>query len=261
MTARLAALLVLLPAFASANCGLSFCPVGGHGSMSSVWSLSADVEQTGFVLGGLSGHYAQLIPRIEHRGFKNWVLGGALPVVSLTEAGGETQNGLANALLFAEKSLPGGNWKPALGLQLEVPIGDHDHGIAADHWMLVPYASMVRSFGETFVLARAGYRRAFGGQDEDPLHPLLVNPHADQELLYRLGVGSHWAEKSLMAQAYLDGQRVLSADSEFKDFVAAGAQGALRLDSDLDLTANAELPLSAPSRFDWRVGVGLTFRR
>src|SRR6185295_5034322 len=138
---------VLLPAAASANCGLSFCPFTSHSQEPSPaeWNVSVQVQQSGFDFDGVTGSYTQVLPRIEYRGKQGVILGASLPVTRLS-SGGESHTGLSNALVFGETQLDSwSDWKPSAGLQAELPVGDHEHGLAADHTMLVPYLTLARS--------------------------------------------------------------------------------------------------------------------
>lgn len=256
-----ALLLLLFPRGAYADCGLSFCPVGSHRSEEAPgWRLSLQVRHAGFDVAGVSGHFTQATPRAEYRAARWWA-GAGLPVTRL-EAMDETRTALSNPILFAEgRPEWRRDWKPAFGLQIELPFGDHEHGIASEHAEFVPYASLVRSFGHPFLLATAGFRAAVGGHEHDAMHPLLVNPHEDKEFLYRLGGGSHWRHNALMVQGYLDGQRVLSDEEGEKGFLSAGLQAVGRLSDDFDMTGTVEVPVTTPSRVEWLLSLGVTYRR
>ena len=222
------------------------------------------------------GYYFEALLRGEFHGVKHWVFGLTVPVVHLHVENGK-HTGLANALLFSERRwpLPGG-WAVKLGGQLEVPVGDSKAGIAPDHFEVFPYAGVSKTLGQSRIYADVGVRLSLhgseeteseaqitllhGGGDNEANKPLLVTPHEDQELLYRAGLATQLLG-GLHPSLELSGTQVLSHTSSGHTFIHVGTRWFMQLGRSVGIIALAELPVSRPARYNWRLGLGVQYQR
>lgn len=249
---------LLLPPLTQANCGLDHCPRLAPGETSFDNSVSLQVKTVAFNLDSVSGNYQELQARYEYLGIHHWVFGGTLPVIALT-ALGETRYGISNPLLFASwYSRLNSEGMVYLGMQLELPFGNADEGMATDHLMLVPYALIEQSFGSGYLLGSFGYSHAIAlHHHEDGEHPLFVNPHEDQEILFRAGTGFRALDNKLTPQLSLNGGYAVvdELEGEGRAHLTAEISLAYKALPNLVLTPSLELPLNSPKRFDWSGGL------
>jgi hypothetical protein len=248
---------------AAASCGLQACPhPAGSGAMGQ--DLSLTVQHVAYDLEGFKGHYESASPRWQYRSGRDWVAGGLVSVIVNSPDVGHSKTGLGNPVLFGELGLPGGATRFAIGSQLEVPLGDDDHGLAADHFEWLPYVDLRRPRRAATVYGQAGFRLALTNEDEDAhaagghAHgPLVVNPHEDSEFVYRLGVAGERERAPRGWELFVDGQHGFDSGT---GFLAAG--GGLRWTPHRrwDLHLTAELPVTEPHRFERRFGLVVMFQ-
>ncbi len=245
-----------------ASCGLDMCPhplsAGRHGD---VWSGEAVLRHATFHWEGISGDYTLLIPRVEHRGWRGWILGGYWPVAALDD-GHHNRTGLGNLVLYGQAQ-PKGDF--FWGGQLELPVGDDKHGIAAEHGEILPYVALMRSAGRWMASGRVGYRYALSGghghgSGGHSHGVLLVNPHEDRELVYHAMISRAWMSDRLSTAFFLDGQHAVRGDTKGTGFLTAGTEIRFALSPRWDLTASFEEPVTRPERVGWRAGTGLALK-
>lgn len=246
-----------------ASCGLQGCPltVFQGEARGDRWMASDSFHYTDFNLGGISGHYTQIIPHLHYTGLPRWTLGGFVPLVTLSAAG-ESHRGMANPVLLAEYQLsrgPAGSL--SAGSQVELAVGDDEHGIASEHSEWVPYLSGTRKSGPITWAGSAGFRWSLS---ESHSHgaaghmPLVVNPHEDKELLYRLAAGPVLGRTT--PRLFIDGQHVVKGETKGTGFLTGGLSVNYSLSKKYSLGALWEVPLSSPRRFDWHAALTLAIR-
>lgn len=255
---------MLFSAFAThANCGLDFCPRLAPGETATNHSASLLLKNVAFNLDSGSGYYEELLARYEYNGIHSWVFGGSLPVMALTvnsktpPENSKTSHGVSNPLLYASRySHLSVMTKLYLGMQLELPLGNFDAGMADRHFMLLPYVLMEKSTGFGYVLGSLGYCQAFSVSD-DGEHPVYVNPHEDQEILYRVGAGLQQLEGTLKQRIYLDGRYAVVDDLEGpgRSHISGGMALDFTFGNRLILSPSLDLPFTSPGRFDWNAGL------
>lgn len=95
-----------------------------------------------------------------------------------------------------------------------------------------------------------------GGHSHDGAM-LLVNPHADQELMYQGSVGLWLFDRVWRVAARFDGQSVTNDHrGEAHSYVATGVDNLLQVSQRLGLRVFGMMPVTTPGRMDWRIGVG-----
>ena len=212
-----------------------------------------DIREVGFSLEGLRGHYTQLMPRLQWPGSRGRVA-GALPVVRADGREAPAETGLGNPTLHAD--VWSGPW--TLSVQLELRLGDDEKGLAADHTGVLPFVAHTTRRGEWSITPRLGYRHSFdsGGHGHGMGHhaPLVVNPHADDEFVYQLAV----ARTALTA--YVDGQHALKGEGKGNGYAAAGMSYKRASRAGPAVRLWTEWPLTAPRRFEWKLGAGVEGR-
>jgi hypothetical protein len=246
-------LLVVAAARTRAACGLCECGCRGAEDRTPGWSAEVDARQAAFGFEGLRGQYTQVLPRL------NWTVGrgrlsGAVPLIRVDARGDSAETGLGNPVLQGD--LWSGPW--TFSAQLELPLGDDDKGIAADHTGLLPFVAYAFQRNGWFFTPRFGYRHSFGGEEHG--HgmghhvPLVVNPHADKEIVYQLAASRKaWT-------AYLDGQHALKGEEKGTGYAAAGMALKKALRAGPAVRLWTEWPLTTPRRFEWKVGAAVEGR-
>ncbi len=259
-----------------ASCGLHGCPleVATPNITDSAFRLQAAIQQTAFDVEGISGDYTQITPRIEYTGVRNLIFGGYLPLVSLRKDTGGADFGIGNAVVLAEYAAPPlDNFSVAFGLQYEIPIGDHEAGMADDHQELLPYISLFRA-GRIFgAFARLGFRKALGSEkhavnDEPSDHEhehggeegtvLVVGPHAGEEIVYRFGITTHLDNLNLTPVLYVDGQHVVEAGIGVRDFAAVGLAVSVPIGPRYQLSPRVEVSFTDEVRFKRGASVAIS---
>lgn len=242
------------PALLSASCGLHLC---GEPAADAAARFRAElsIQRVDFELPGSSGRYLQLLPRGEYRAGR-WTWGAAVPLVFLRAAGRE-ESGPGNPVIFGEfRAGPalGGTW--ALGSQLEIPWGDDEKGLAAEHSEWLPSVSWRREGVLLEPYVRAGFRWSLSEGHGHAGVPLAVNPHAEKEFLYRAGVAGRRRTFPWKPELYLDGQHAFGADVPGPGFLSIG--GSLELPfRTVRLRLSGERPAAAPRRFESQVGLNV----
>lgn len=234
------------------------------------FDFTSSVEQTRFDVSGRHGNYTRFTQGLEYRDPSRLSLGARVPFITLeSEAGRE--NAVGNPTLFGEASLvTTERTSLRLGTQLELPIGQNEPGLASDHVETLPYLGITHRGSRFTLLSDLGFRVALGGDEGDQsadeasgkaLHPepatspdgspgvaLMVDPHADEEFLYRFGVTSHWPR--LSPTLYVDGQLVLGHTSGDDHFSTAGLAVAIPVAGRYRVVPAAQLPITSAKRFD-----------
>lgn len=268
ITALVAGALVAAATPARAACGLGGCPLlPGPSAVAPAPTvvLGAATRAARFDLDGVSGHYLLTTLRAELSPWP-WLVVGAFQSVAWLSAEGRSATGLGNLVPFAEAGRSFGPVRLAGGVQLELPVGDHDSGIADDHFDLLPYLRAdLRSGAGVFGFGQLGLRHAPVGDhvhvhDDGSSHvhavPVLVAPHARTELVHRAGLGWASPDEELRLMGVFEGQAVLDGAPDGV-FLTAGAEAWVRLGSGVQLGLSGELPLTTARRFEARTGLEL----
>lgn len=242
------------------SCGLQGCPTDFSSGSSPQNPLVVDaaLRYVDFDVHGVSGHYTQIEPRIEFRGWPCWTLGGFGSIVALDD-GHENHTGLGNPVLFGEYSAAEWNKdRLSFGAQLELALGDDEHGIAAEHEEIVPYASYVKAVQSILWRGSVGYRYALSSDDgHGGGHtPLLVNPHEDKEFLYRLSFEASRAS-GIYPGLFLDGVHALDGEDKGTGFLTVGGTVRRAISETVALRGLVEAPVTSPHRFEWKIGFHL----
>jgi hypothetical protein len=248
---RIFALFLLFTAVSlRAGCGLEYCPFPGA---ETPWEAEASVRSARFDWEGRSGSYLQTQVRGLRRG-PLWSSGALLSLVSLDE-GGRRNTGLGSPLLFIERRLSSSF---VSGLQAELPGGNHRMGVASEHAELLPYLSYHRMPEPFYHSALLGFRFSTDtGHAHAPAagRPLLVNPHDDKEVLYRLALGWRLEGSSVKNEFFLDGAHALSSTAPGPGFVAAGVSLLFPAGGSDGFRFTAEQAVTRPRRFENRLGL------
>lgn len=247
-----------------ANCGVAFCPVIPGPGEQAPFAASLYSRFSSFDLPGGSGSYLELMPSVSYTK-KSYHAMLHVPVVGLFKDG--STFGLGNPMVLAEYRAA---WNPvalALGSQFELPLGDHESGLAGDHFLALPYATVRLNQGSRlFYSGTLGMSNVIGSHDEAaptaPVMPVFVNPHGDRELVYRVmaGIASKRYPNHGSLETYWQGQIVLSHDDEGAQYGQAGIRGTYPVTSILGVNGFTEFHGTNPSRYDWRVGLGFDLR-
>jgi hypothetical protein len=211
---------------------------------------AARAQWVDFDLHGFSGHYWEVTPQVGAQWRKiHWTV--SAPYIFLS-ARGENHAGLGNAVGLVEFS-PSAPW--SWGAQLEIPTGDEDKGLGADHPEFLPYGKFTRSRGGWRASLLGGFRYSL---DQGHGHaaggiPLIVNPHEDKELLARVVVVR--PAGTAMPQFTVDWQQPLDGEDQGTGFWTAGARLRRSLGPRWSAEALWQFPLSRPRRFENKVSL------
>ena len=132
---------IVFPTISSAACGIDSCP-----AYRTVMKTTADYDvlisskYVEFALYGTEGSYVQSRVNFSYRAWQPYMIGFQVPVTTLFW-NDETFTGLSNPVVYGQWS----SWldrgvRLTLGLQVELPLGDSDSGIADSHFEFFPYA-------------------------------------------------------------------------------------------------------------------------
>ena len=263
---------VLLPSLlavstASAFCGLQSCPRPPDRGAPPALEAGLRTRWVVYDIAGNEGSYVATAPRVfvRHAGF---TLGVEVPLTRL-DNGGAVATGFSNPVLMAQYARRlSYAWSGEAGVQLELPIGDKDAGLAGDHFMLLPWIGARRDFGAAWYAAgMAGISQGFGGAESSsaPLAktaheghdhgaaPVLVNPHGDRELQGRLAAGRVFGKATV--EAFALGRSDLTDGARL--YLRAGASWERRLGRFSAVRLIADAPATAARRNELELGVAL----
>lgn len=137
----------------------------------------------------------------------------------------------------------------ALGTMAELPLGNHERGMAADHFMLIPYITLTQAVLRGYAGAQLAYQRALHGHDHGHHHHriLYVNPHEDEEIWYRVYGG--WRFGSYTPELLISGRYALEQHlGQDRSFLSIGTIQRYRLSPGLELNINLEFPVLSRER-------------
>jgi hypothetical protein len=271
--------LLFLPSVSAAFCGLQSCPRVEPRAEAATFDAGLRTRWVAFDIGGREGSYVVTAPRAFAR-YAGFALGTEVPFTRLDD-GGEVAFGLSNPLVMAQyaRRLPGSwgrAWSAEAGLQVELPFGDQEHGLAGDHVMLLPWVGLRRDWDAWYVTGMLGYSHALeahahatdtagasarlaktlheGHEHEGVTSPVLVNPHADREAQYRAAAG--WTRGRGTAEVFALGQADVTANGP-TSYVRAGASYAWSLGRFTALNVIADAPVTSARRNELEIGVGV----
>ena len=253
----LGALSFCLPQVILASCGLAGCPMK-QGTATRNHIVDQAVRTTSFDLDGQSGHYWQYEPRYEYWGVPKLIVGGFGSYITLEE-GGETHSGFGNPVLFGQYSIYARpDMDVSFGSQLELPFGDDEHGLAAEHTELVPYAIIQNSLRTMHWMGALGARFALNSDDDhEGHHELFVNPHEDKELLVRAHIRFQEIVSHLIPEFFVDGQHALEGEDDGISFFSLGLGAQFLLSPNVSISPKLEWPVTSPRRFEDRFGLNI----
>lgn len=246
----------------------------GHARPTS--EVSARFETAGFHLGGHAGRYHGVVLDAEYAPWPVASLSLRVPAYVLDLDDDSPHVGLGDPAVTGRVRLLGGEaGQPdlSLGLSLEVPLGDADHGIGSGHFELDPFVAASHDLAEWTFHGALGLRVSLVGQDhdaaashthEDGSHDggahhetVFVDPHGDLELVYHAGLlyraGEQWF-LNLTGQA----ATVLSEADRGDTFVTVGPEVGYRFSERWRALLSGGIPVAGPDRYDWRVSGGAT---
>jgi len=217
--------------------------------------LSASFQQTAFDISHVSGYYSQVTPRLEFRNSGRLLIGSDFPVTALHRDDQSANTfGLGNPVGFGQYRVLSSNGNEAsIGLQIEVPLGSHEDGLASDHFEFLPHLTYAHAAGWIGVSTDIGVRHSLGSTDhhDDEESPLFVDPHADSELLYRLGLLFYHPVIGVTPSVYIDGQRRLGGEAEYDWTAAMGFVVGWTIADSYVLAPAIEFPVTDVKRMNW----------
>lgn len=269
---RILATLSLLPAFASASCGLQSCPrPAAHGETSTI-EAGLRTRWVAYDIAGNEGSYLVTAPRffVHYRGI---ALGAEIPFTRLYN-GPEVATGLSNPILMAQYARRfSATWSGEVGMQVELPVGDEKNGLAGDHLMLLPWVGARKDLGTSwYVAGMLGASRAIGAdRDEEEgslakvAHeghdstgnavPTLVNPHADREIQWRAAAG--WVRGRSTLEGFTLARHDVTGGAGPDFYLRAGASWEWALGHASGLQLIADLPVTSARRNEAEIGLSL----
>jgi hypothetical protein len=87
--------------------------------------------------------------------------------------------------------------------------------------------------------------------------PHVVNPHADQELVWRAGVSTAWGRRRLAPALFVEGQLVADGPDRGTSYAATEVSLGVPFLDRFQLDGHVKVPFTATSRFDWTSGLAL----
>ncbi|HMB67843.1 MAG TPA: hypothetical protein VKU85_00985, partial [bacterium] len=158
----------------------------------------------------------------------------------------------------------------------ELPLGDDD--VNASHHELLSYATLDWGRGRWGFQVVGGYRYSVSDESGGPVAPAAapvvgggpsgisfhdgptarrlaryVNPHEDQELLWRVGTSTPWGPR-----IRVNGQHVVDGDGG--PFVIAQVSVPVSIGTGMQLRPSLGGPVSPERRYDWRFGLEMILR-
>jgi len=275
-----------LPSALSAFCGLQSCPRVDARGDAAAFEAGLRTRWVAYDIAGREGSYVVTAPRFFARR-AGFALGTEIPLTRLDD-GGAVTTGLSNPLVMAQyvRRLSHA-WSAEAGLQVELPFGDPEHGLAGDHVMLLPWIGARRDFetvsgASWYVAGQAGYSHALEAHahaadtaaasartglskatkamheghehDDGTTTPVLVNPHADREAQYRVALG--WTRGRGTLEGFSLGQFDVT-DGSPEAYARAGASYAWSLGRFTAVSLMADAPITAARRNELEIGVGV----
>jgi len=217
--------------------------------------LSASFQQTAFYISQVSGHYSQITPRLEFRSGGRLLVGGDFPLIALhRDDHNASELGLGNPVSFVQYQVIANSGNEAsIGLQIEIPLGNHDDGLASDHLEFLPHLTFSLAAGWIGVTTDVGFRYSLGGTDhhDDGESLLFVEPHTDTELLYRIALLGYRPIIGVTPSMYIDGQRGLGGDGEHNRTAALGFVVGWTIADSYVLVPAIEFPITKEKRMNW----------
>jgi|GEM_PF-5494955 len=229
------------------------------------FDVLASSKYVDFALYGTEGSYVQSRVNISYRTWQPYMIGFQVPVTTLFW-NDETITGLSNPVVYGQWS----SWiergvRLTFGLQVELPLGDSESGIADSHFEFFPYARLQATMRDYITQLHVGMRQSLdsvlspitGSTPEAHTRLLFVDPHEAQELLYRMSIGRNLFRQQLALSVYLD---VIKEIGEFTDpipVMRGGFQGRLDVVKYVDIFFRADRGMSRNRRTENQVELGM----
>jgi len=266
------------PLSALASCGLNGCPIEKHAVPAHTARGILDTAIT-FGFTDATGTPADYwISQFRAEGAPvHWLRFSFLLSVAEVSQGGESHSGLSD--IVAEALFIPLRWNRnmsnfIIGNQLEFPTGDEEKGLSSGHYEILPYMSVHLTLLKTMTYAQIGGRfslsshelglsphsHAFGIEDANHSHShgSVLDPHDDQEFLFRTGVIYPFSRRISGGLSFL-GQTVLASENRGETFASVLPEFNVELLNRLWAGIRTELPITASKRFDWRAGMSLSY--
>ncbi len=247
------------------------------------FSFDLGTRYTNFSFEKDDGYYTELFFHFSFVHKKDWMINFKLPFTSLHFDDKET-SGLSNPVLNAEKWFRKDSFVIILGLQIEIPIGEEDKGIAPDHWELLPYAGFSFQAESYFLRTVAGYRFAVedekhsasptnnekkyhAGHDNDiaeadsftlaQLGANVVNFHAKEELQLFVSGGKFFFNKKFILG--LQGTFRQTIGEKDNLLLMYGGPSITYITKLLRLQSHFSAPFSSDKKMNWSAGINLIY--
>lgn len=264
-----------LMAYPASGCGLDHCPRPKL-LMKERPSIAWGLEHTRLGQDVSRNRYTQSSLHLRLPQGSSWIIGGHLPFGYL-QTGTSGHWGLANPVAYAEwMARPKPTQSLTMGMQLELPLGDDESGIASGHAMAMPYLLYSAQGRRVQAQASVGFMAQISGghphtstETEHSLHDgsaasgsglVEANPHEPYEFVYRFTAALPVERFRIEPEVGISGARVLFPEGSIAtDFVSAEAALGLKLTRTLVLKPRWEQQLTHPGRFAWSTGLDVKF--
>jgi len=250
---------------AKASCGLEHCPITRDPAtglpFTSPYQLQARAQSTSFDIDQTKGHYHQIFVSGEYRGLKSIAIGFNVPLTRLTTPE-ESLSGLGNSVLYGEwRHVFSDKIAASFGTQIELPLGT-DPLLADGHAVVMPYGTIHLTLGSFYWMGNLGFAKTIDSHDHDHSNdktPVYVNPHDNEEMVYRLGIGAPFSSKRVQPLILIEGQQVLGHGHD-RTLVQGGGRIQAHLNGSLSVHASFLVPVTTARRWENRFQVGLIGR-
>jgi hypothetical protein len=262
------------------SCGLENCKDPSKVKKTkSVLSLELGTRYTSFTYRDTDGYYEELSLRGTYINKNDWMLDFKIPAISFHYNGYET-TGMSNPILGGEKWFRTGNFSPLFGLQIELPIGEEDKGIAPNHWEMLPYIGCGYTTGNYSFRLVAGYRFSMGGSEHsDPvvvasekkyhsghvaedatltlaeLGPQVVNFHGEEEVQLFLSGGRSFFNDRFYAGLQSTVRQVTAGEDKL--LLMYGGPTVQYNNQYFKLQSQFNIPFSSDKKMNWNIGLNL----
>lgn len=264
------------------SCGLENCKTPSHKKKDkNLWALDLGVVYTDFTYGKKSGDYSEIDLRLSFTARQDWMLDFKLPYISFHYDDKET-SGFGNPVVTFEKWFSGDRFTPLFGLQLELPLGEDEKGIAPDHFEVLPFVGVGYALNTYTLRLVGGYRFSITDSDHagdvtsnaekkyhaghiDPnaplilagLGPTVVNFHAEEELQFFLSGG----------KSFFNNQFVIGFQSVFRQVIEGedkllliyGGPSFQYINQFFKINTQINFPFSSDKKMNWNFGLNLTY--
>ena len=262
------------------SCGLENCKMPPKGKFNkNLFSIEMGARYTSFSYRDKDGYYEEISLRSSFISKSDWMLDLKIPIISYHYNGKEA-TGFSNPILSGEKWFKTGSFSPLFGLQVELPLGEEDKGIAPNHFELLPYAGFGFQSGSYSLRVVAGYRLSLDGSENSDtvavssgkkyhashvsenanltlaeLGPQVVNFHAEQEAQLFFSGG-----RSFLSDRFNFGLQATirqATAGENKLLLMYGGPTIQYNNQHFKLQSQFNIPFSSDKKMNWNIGLNL----